>query len=201
MTSLLGYAILGLLAREPMTGYEVSRRLRRPIGYFWTAQHSQVYTEFARLESGGSVRHVVVDGPGPRDTKRYAITAEGRTSLASWVVTDPKPAPAKSDLLLRVYSIWLADRGAALAMLHRVRDEHQGILEGYRATLGRGRHDLVGPHSGQTPGPGLADPEFGDIAALMAGVGYEESTIGWLNWLCTALDRAGESDPPTDRVG
>ena len=37
--STLGYAILGLLAAKPRTGYDLARLMRAPIGYMWTAQH------------------------------------------------------------------------------------------------------------------------------------------------------------------
>ena len=70
----LGYAILGLLAKEPRTGYQIARAMNRPIGYIWTARHSQIYPELASLEADGLVRHAVVDGRGPRETKRYEIT-------------------------------------------------------------------------------------------------------------------------------
>ncbi len=72
--STLGYAILGLLAAQPRTGYDLARLMRTPIGYMWTAHHSQIYPELARLESEGLVAATVIDGPGPRDTKRYEIT-------------------------------------------------------------------------------------------------------------------------------
>lgn len=45
--STLGYAILGLLAAQPQTGYDLARLMRTPIGYMWTARHSQIYPELA----------------------------------------------------------------------------------------------------------------------------------------------------------
>ena len=72
--STLGYAILGLLAAQPRTGYDLARLMRTPIGYKWTAHHSQIYPELARLEGEGLVAATVINGPGPRDTKRYEIT-------------------------------------------------------------------------------------------------------------------------------
>src|ERR1700710_642665 len=103
----LGYAVLGLLAERPHTGYDIARRMERPIGYFWTAQHSQIYPELARLEADGLVRHRVVDGPGPRDTKRYRITPAGRAALRAWVDAPVPAQPGRSELLLRVRSLWV----------------------------------------------------------------------------------------------
>jgi len=34
----LGYALLALLAKQSNTAYELSQRVRRPLGYFWTAR-------------------------------------------------------------------------------------------------------------------------------------------------------------------
>ena len=64
MTSTLGYAILGLLADGPQTGYDLTRRMERPVGFYWTARHSQIYPELARLEAAGLVRHRSSTGRG-----------------------------------------------------------------------------------------------------------------------------------------
>ena len=62
----LGCALLGLLARSPPTGYDLAKRMERPVGYFWTANHSQIYPELSRLEEAGLVDHTVIEGAGPR---------------------------------------------------------------------------------------------------------------------------------------
>jgi DNA-binding PadR family transcriptional regulator len=41
----LGYAILGLLARQPLSGYDVAARLKVPVGFYWTAHYSQIRPE------------------------------------------------------------------------------------------------------------------------------------------------------------
>ena len=89
MISRLGYAILALLARQPSTGYELSARARRPLGYFWSARHSQVYPELQRLLADGWVRFDAQPGPGPLDKKVYAPTEAGMSMLRDWVVQPP----------------------------------------------------------------------------------------------------------------
>src|SRR5215218_6334261 len=78
-TGVLGYAILGLLAVEPLTGYQLAQRMRAPIGYMWTAGHSQIYPELAKLlgdGQGACHRH-----SGPRTTGHQAVhDHHGRTS-------------------------------------------------------------------------------------------------------------------------
>ena len=46
----LKYAILGLINREPMTGYDITREFNsNNLANFWYAKHSQVYPELSRL--------------------------------------------------------------------------------------------------------------------------------------------------------
>lgn len=177
MTSSLGYAILGLLARGPLTGYDLAQRLRTPVGYFWTARHSQIYTELARLEKDRLVRHAVVPGPGPRDNKRYTVTARGRRSLRDWVVTPPASAPPKNELLLRVYSVWLADPRQAREMLVAEQAKHLDTLGAFEQIAARNADAEGHPD----------EPSFGDLATVQAGVGYERFTIAWLGWLLDHL--------------
>src|SRR5262245_2888646 len=69
LVSTLGYALLSLLTRGPATGYDLTQRMREPIGFFWVAQHSQIYPELARLADDGHVRATEGHGPGPHAKK------------------------------------------------------------------------------------------------------------------------------------
>ena len=51
--SALGYALLCALHKEPLTGYDLVRRMHRPIGYYWSARQSQIYPELSRLTAAG----------------------------------------------------------------------------------------------------------------------------------------------------
>ena len=184
MPSTLGFALLGLLARKPRTGYELAQSLGRPIGYFWTASHSQIYPELARLEAERLVRHRVVDGPGPRDTKRYSITAEGRRELAKWTVTPAPPEPSRNELLLRVYSLWLADRDAARALIARERGQHHEALARYEQIAEE--MERAG-----TVDPGT--PRFYEYATLRRGLSFERHVIAWCDWLLDTLSDATAS--------
>ena len=59
----LRHAILGLLARQPSTGYDLARLFDLSLRTTWHASHSQIYPELARLEEAGMVEVV---GHGPR---------------------------------------------------------------------------------------------------------------------------------------
>jgi PadR family transcriptional regulator AphA len=47
----LRHAVLGLLAYEPATGYELAQQFDTSLAYAWHASHSQIYLERWLLES------------------------------------------------------------------------------------------------------------------------------------------------------
>jgi DNA-binding PadR family transcriptional regulator len=182
--STFGYALLGLLARAPRTGYELSRALRKPIGYFWTASHSQVYPELASLESAGLVRHRVIDGPGPRDTKQYRLSAAGRRALAEWVGVPAAPASGRDEFLLKIYSMWTADPARVRELVATRRGEHRERLATY---------ELIEVEFERDSAAEIADPstrEFSAYATLRRGSSFERHAIAWCDWLLDTLDAA-----------
>ena len=69
--STLTYALLAELARGPATGYDIAAAMRSPVGRYWTAQHSQIYPELARLAERGWAGVAESAGPGPRASYRW----------------------------------------------------------------------------------------------------------------------------------
>lgn len=175
VTSTLGHAILGLLARHPRTGYELARRMDRPVGYFWTARHSQIYPELARLEADGLVDHEDVDGAGPRQSKRWSVTDAGRTALAEWVASDLEPQPVRDLEVLRLWSVWTVEPAAARDLVRRLRKVHVDRLAAYEAELATLVDD-----------PAARDrrtPEFASRVTLEGGVRSRRAVVEWLDWL------------------
>jgi len=176
--SALGYALLCLLDRGPSTGYDLARRLRRPIGYYWTARHTQIYPELARLAAAGLVTYQAGSGPGPREKKTYTNTAAGRDALAEWLVTPPAPRAPKDELLLRTYAVAAADSSRMARLYLAAADEHAQRLAEYRSQL----TDLT--DAGAT-GPG--HPRFGNYATLRYGIAIEQQREAWCRWMASTL--------------
>ena len=194
----LGYAILGLLAVEPLTGYQLAQRMRAPIGYMWTAAHSQIYPELAKLLAGGLVRAAVVPGRGPRDTKRYTITMAGRRALRTWV-DSPLTELARSELLLRVRSLWLVSPERARAFIVEQRSRHKERLRLYaeeELAFAPVAADLFDPTT----------PASAAYATLHFGIGRVRHTIEWCDWMLARLDQHMSSaqhdpvDPATPEI-
>src|SRR5688500_8244241 len=80
----LRYALLGLLADEPASGYDLTRSFEKALRrYAWHAQHSQIYPELTRLAADGLVE---IASEGARGRRVYSITEAGRTELRRWML-------------------------------------------------------------------------------------------------------------------
>ncbi len=183
----LDYALLGLLARAPSSGYDLIRNMEEPVGFFWHARRSQIYPALADLERAGLVTHETVTQEERPNKKVYQITEAGRAELARWVTT-PLPRPKDRDeFMLKVYSIWLADPGQAADLIHAHEEHHARRLELYEAK----RADME-----RAWGPELRrimSPRFASYATLRRGIEYERGYVEWCRWLAGALD-AGMSE-------
>jgi PadR family transcriptional regulator, regulatory protein AphA len=95
-------AILGLIAAEPASGYELNRRMEISYGYFWRRARSHVFTEVKRLAGQGWVSGQAA-ATGARERTVYSITAAGRRALAAWLATPPDVFALEMEGLVRVY--------------------------------------------------------------------------------------------------
>jgi DNA-binding PadR family transcriptional regulator len=77
------YIVLGLLELAgESTPYQLKQLVAGSVGYFWTLQHAQLYTEPERLAAAGYVSETREEGG--RRRRLYALTAKGRKALEEW---------------------------------------------------------------------------------------------------------------------
>lgn len=187
--STLGFAILGLLAQRPRTGYELAQAMRAPIGYMWTARHSQIYPELARLDAQGMAEATVVEGPGPRDTKQYRITDDGLRALEAWT-DSPLDEVNRSEFMLRVRCLWLLSPERARRFIETQRATYVRRLE----TQAYEEADFI-LHGDDVDDP--ASPWFAQYATLRYGVMRNRDTVAWCDWLLGRLERVAAADRTT----
>ncbi|MFF4530723.1 PadR family transcriptional regulator [Streptomyces sp. NPDC001407] len=96
----LRHAMLGLLADQPASGYDLMKRFETSLSNVWPATQSQVYGELGKLAKSGLLE---VAAEGPRGRKEYAITEAGRAELHSWLTEAAPQQARRSDALLRVF--------------------------------------------------------------------------------------------------
>src|SRR5215218_7739182 len=97
------YIVLGLLQfAGESTPYRLKQLVAGSVGYFWTLQHAQLYTEPERLARGGYVTETREETG--RRRKLYAITAKGATALDDWrTETTSALAELREPALLKLF--------------------------------------------------------------------------------------------------
>ncbi len=101
----LKYAILGLLNRNEMTGYELSKEFETTLFEFWNAKHSQIYPELKSLNAEGLIQYRVEITGNVLEKKVYTITDEGRRDFSEWEETlCPIQTASKDESRLRLFS-------------------------------------------------------------------------------------------------
>jgi PadR family transcriptional regulator AphA len=168
----LRYALLGLLAEEPASGYDLARKFERNLRrHAWHAQQSQIYPELAKL-AGDGLAEVVAEGARGRRT--YAITEPGRVELRRWVM-DPDDEPVvRNEFALRLFLLSTLDVEDARKVLRQQAEASLREYERLRATI-------------DEASSGAAVP----VALFSAELGarYFKTVHEWTQWALEHLDR------------
>lgn len=81
----LDYILLGVLMREPMSGYDVNKFYQYVLKYFLPADQRKIYRALKRMHDNGWLdADVVVQETSP-NKKVYRITPMGEAELRSWL--------------------------------------------------------------------------------------------------------------------
>lgn len=112
----LRHAVLGMLAIEPGTGYELTQRFEASLANAWHASHSQIYPELGRLEDAGMLEVV---GEGARRSRTYAVTDAGRRELRDWLLDSEPNRSQRNETAVRWFLVALLDPEDRRTVLER----------------------------------------------------------------------------------
>ena len=183
----LKYAILSLLAHDPLTGYELMKLFDGSVGYFWHATHPQIYKELARLENAGQIAHRTVEQRGRPTKKIYSLSDSGRTDLMNWLRVPASVQRVKDDMMLKTFCCGLLEQDEALDLFRRHRQLHHQKLQRYQE-LERFLQSGLSVTNRERVGPYLT---------LIRGIRYERDYIAWCDDALALLQRT--SDATTQR--
>jgi len=179
----LKFAVLGLLADSPQTGYDLRKVFDGSVSYFWQAKFQQVYGELRRLERGGLVEKREVPQVGRPTKKVYSITEKGQTALFAWLDTPSSLSAVRDEFLVKVASIGRLPPERAILRFREHRRLHEERLATYRLVESRLNQ------AGWISESGVAEPLLGRYLTLKRGIAYEEDTIRWCDWAIDLLQR------------
>ena len=102
-TSTTEYAVLGMLAGEPGSGYDLKKRIEGSVAHFWQESYGQIYPILARLASEGLVDRRLERQKGKPDRQVYSITPAGMDRLVLWLGEPAKEESFRSEFLLKLF--------------------------------------------------------------------------------------------------
>lgn len=127
----LEHAILVSLLEKPGSGYELSRRFDRSIGYFWTATHQQIYRVLRRMEGEGLLEVREVAQQGTPDMKEYSVAAPGRAAITAWLHEPVEPESIRHELAVKIRGAAFDEPSALISEVERHRGAHVDRLRRY----------------------------------------------------------------------
>jgi DNA-binding PadR family transcriptional regulator len=101
--SLLGFALLGLLHQQPMSGYDLRKMFASTALGSFSDSPGAIYPALKRLEMRGLVRGTVETSIGIRQRRIFRNTAKGQSDLKGWL---RKPV-TRDDVVRRVDELML----------------------------------------------------------------------------------------------
>jgi PadR family transcriptional regulator AphA len=172
-------AIMGFLAAEPRSGYDLKTRcFDREAAAFWTADQAQIYRTLERLQSGRLVTCTRSRQVGRPDRKVYRLTEAGARAFESWIGSPSPLAPPRDPFLLQVFfSAALTDH-EIVESLSRERSAHQTRLEDLRLEVGSLAQDATLPNRTRL----LRE------AAFDGAIARERASIDWLDDTIEAIE-------------
>lgn len=98
----LNHVILGLLTREPLTGYEIKKIILHTPFMYWSGNNNQIYKAFAELLDEGFVTKKVQHQEGSPSKNIYTITDDGLHEFKSWLFSVTDVPVFKKEFLIKL---------------------------------------------------------------------------------------------------
>lgn len=134
----LKFALLGLIALKPASGYDIKRVIDRSVYFVWNVTGPQIYNTLRVLREEGLVSSEDVPQQGKPDKQVHTITAKGERALQEFANEPIRAAVTRDELLLRIFFGNFADEAVIVrelgACLDRMRHE-RAFMEATEARI------------------------------------------------------------------
>jgi len=176
----LSYGLLSLLARSPLSGYDLTLRIQP----FWPAKHSQIYPLLANLEKDDQVTYELVAQTDKPDKKVYSITDKGIDSLKGWLSVPASDPVMRDELMLKAYCISLVDPSISRQLFLSRREHYRLKLQRYKEKILKIQDDAGLSEGGIPP---YRSPYFGAYILINKAQLTCRTNIEWCEWILTII--------------
>ncbi|MBL8953409.1 MAG: PadR family transcriptional regulator [Myxococcaceae bacterium] len=158
------FAVLGALAWQPMSGYDIKKALDRSVSHFWSENFGHLYPVLRQLAAEGLVTQKR-EQSGRRPAKSvYRLTDRGEDELGRWLASEPGAAPRRNELLLQLFFGRRLDKTTLRDKIRRERERQVGA----QATLAAVRDEIKKAHAGPDGALWLLTLRYGELMSEAA---------------------------------
>jgi DNA-binding PadR family transcriptional regulator len=175
------WAVLGLLSRRPMSGYDVKQAVDRTIRHFWAASYGQIYPELKNLDEAGLVKGSDASN-GARPRTVYKLTAKGKSAANEWIERVPETYELRDEGLLALFFAG-AIKPERAAEIARERAAQAAETAAQLRTV----EEQIDA-KGQQEGP-ENNPDAGSLAVLWYGIEMNEWVAAWFERAAEKLEQ------------
>lgn len=175
----LSHAIMVSLLDRPQTGYELSKRFEKTVGFFWKASFQQIYQQLHKMAQVGWVSGEKVAQTDRPNRIVYSLTDRGREALDEWIAQPVEPPSViKEELLVKLFALGDADADCLYEQVQQRRAFHQDRLGWYESVMAE-----------HYPNPAaLSERQRGRYLGLRMGILSEQTTLTWCEEALEVLD-------------
>lgn len=127
------YLVLGLLAEQPMSGYDIRKYVEDVLHPATNASYGTLYPVLHRLHDEGAVDVREVDQDNRPSKKVYSLTDKGQALLDAWLHEPPDDDKVRREFLLKLYFARNLPEDELLTLLEQRRDTTRALLDSLHA--------------------------------------------------------------------
>ncbi|HBY98660.1 MAG: PadR family transcriptional regulator [Ardenticatenaceae bacterium] len=172
------HAILGLLARRPMHGYEIDSEFEKGLRQFCHVNISQIYAYLKSLEERGWVNSETILQERNPPKKVYSLTPAGRAELLHWLVAPVlRERQIRDEFLTKLFFC----HHVAPATLHELVAQQKAVYQ---------------EHLQEILAAGQEPMDFLTRLLYEAGRRHAEADVEWLDWVEEQIKYYGDNPTP-----
>ena len=175
----LSYGLLGFLANESMSGYDLTIKMN----LFWHTRHSHIYPLLAQLVEEGYVEFISINQSGKPDKKIYTPTKKGLEATKNWLSENTSAPVTKDEMLLKTYCLHILDKEEAKKLIKEREEMYSKKFLDYQKKIAALKDEfgdkLTNTNSGY----------FSRFVILNKILGDAKWGMEWCQWIYSLYDK------------
>ena len=136
--NITAFIILGLLAHEDASGYDLKKEIGHMISRFWDIGYGQLYPTLKMLEEEGAISGTPAKSEKGPDRIVYSITDAGKQKLIDWLSLPNEKEYVRYEILLKLFFGNLSSPINTIKRIEAFQKQHKEdlqLIRSYKANL------------------------------------------------------------------